>query len=131
MVLGNNDIQVSYTFGNTESKVAYWTSNTAASDEINRITYKMNSIQVKYGYQIALMRRIGFVPQIGWSMNQLKGVQKAGTKMYGDGASQQALTIGAKLLFVPTQHVQNWASDSSLMRPSTRLPKPLVSVLQV
>ena len=110
MVLGNNDFQVSYTFGNTESKVAYWTSNTGAADEINRITYKMNSIQVKYGYQIALMRRIGFVPQIGWSMNQLKGVQKAGTKMYGDGASQQALTIGAKLLFVPTQHVYLFAA---------------------
>lgn len=108
MVLGNNDFEVSYTFGSSESKVAYWTST--STEDVNRIAYKMNSIQVKYGYQIALMRRIGFVPQVGWSMNQLKGVQKKGNKMFGDGASQQALTIGAKLLFVPTQHVYLFAT---------------------
>jgi hypothetical protein len=108
MVLGNNDFEVSYTFGSSESKVAYWTSS--STEDINRIAYKMNSIQVKYGYQIALMRRIGFVPQVGWSMNQLKGVQKKGNKMFGDGATQQALTIGAKLLFVPTQHVYLFAT---------------------
>ena len=110
MVLGNNDFQVSYTFGNGESKVAYWTNTTSTADELNRISYKMNSIQAKYGYQIALMRRIGFVPQVGWSYNQLKGVQKAGNKMYGDGASQQALTISAKLLIVPTQHIYIFAT---------------------
>ena len=110
MVLGNNDFQVSYTFGNGESKVAYWTNTTSTTDDLNRITYKMNSIQAKYGYQIALMRRIGFVPQVGWSYNQLKGVQKAGNKMYGDGASQQALTISAKLLIVPTQHIYIFAT---------------------
>lgn len=107
-VLGDNDFQVSYTFGSTESDIAYWTNSNTGNRE-SSIAYKMNSIQFKYGYQIRLMRRIGFTPQIGFSYNTLSAVMKQGNNEYGDGASQQALTIGVKLLLVPVQHVYLFA----------------------
>ena len=108
MVLGDNDFQASYTFGNSESGVAYWTNNTTGNLE-SRIAYKMNSIQIRYGYQIRLMRRIGFTPQVGYSYNSLTAVVKQGSNDYGNGASQQALTIGVKLMLVPVQHVYLFA----------------------
>ena len=109
MALGNNDFSVAYTFGNVESNIAYWSSTTDATAEVSNMAYKMNSIQAKYGYQIRLLKRIGFTPQVGFSYNTLSAVLKKGTNKYGDGASQKAITIGAKLLFVPVQHVYLFA----------------------
>ena len=106
-VLGDNDIQASYTFGTTESDNAYWTNTTTGNLE-SRVAYKMNSIQLRYGYQIRLMRRIGITPQVGWSYNTLSAVVNQGNN-YGNGVSQQALTIGAKLMLVPVQHVYLFA----------------------
>jgi len=108
MVLGDNDFQISYTFGNTESDIAYWTNSSTGNLE-SRVSYKMNSAQIRYGYQIRLMRRFGLTPQVGFSYNSLSAVVKQGNNTYGDGASQQALTIGAKLLLVPVQHVYIFA----------------------
>ena len=107
-VLGDNDFQVSYTFGNSESDIAYW-SNTNTGNLESRVAYKMNSAQIRYGYQIRLMRRLGLTPQVGFCYNSLSAVVKQGTTSYGDGASQQALTIGAKLTLVPMQHVYIFA----------------------
>jgi hypothetical protein len=55
------------------------------------------------------MRRIGFTPQVGYSYNSLTAVVKQGNNDYGNGASQQALTIGVKLMLVPVQHVYLFA----------------------
>lgn len=107
-VLGDNDFQISYTFGNSESDIAYW-SNTNTGNLESRVAYKMNSAQIRYGYQIRLMRRLGLTPQVGFCYNSLSAVVKQGTTSYGDGASQQALTIGAKLTLVPMQHVYIFA----------------------
>lgn len=100
-VLWNNDIQASYTFGLTESNPVYW------GGDVNTATkYKMNSISVKYGYQIALARKFGFIPQVGYSYNTLAAsAAVAGNTIYGDGASSQALSVGAKFIIVPIQHL--------------------------
>ena len=108
VVLGDNDFQLSYTFGNTESDLAYWTNSNTGNLE-SRVAYKMNSAQIRYGYQIRLMRRLGLTPQIGFCYNTLSAVVKQGNNSYGDGASQQAITLGAKLLLVPIQHVYIFA----------------------
>ncbi|MBR1410233.1 MAG: PEGA domain-containing protein [Prevotella sp.] len=100
-VLWNNDIQASYTFGLTESDPVYW------DGDMNTATkYKMNSISVKYGYQIALARKLGFTPQLGYTYNKLTAsAAVAGNTIYGDGATSQALSVGAKLIIVPVQHL--------------------------
>ena len=100
-VLWNNDIQASYTFGLNESDPVYW------DGDMNTATkYKMNSIGVKYGYQISLARKLSLTPQVGYLYNTLTAnAAKAGNTTYGDGATSQALSIGAKLTIVPVQHI--------------------------
>jgi hypothetical protein len=65
----------------------------------------MNSIGVKYGYQVMLTRKMAVVPQVGYSVNMLTAKQEDGSVSFGDGASCKALTIGAKFLAVPMKHV--------------------------
>lgn len=100
-VFWNHDIQVGYTFGLNESDPVYW------GGDVNTATkYKMNSISVKYGYQIPLMRQFGFTPQIGYRYNMLSAqAATEGNTTYGDGASSHVLSIGAKLTLVPVQHL--------------------------
>jgi hypothetical protein len=66
----------------------------------------MNSIGVKYGYQFPLMRHLAITPQVGYSYNFLSAsAAESGNTTYGDGASAQTMTIGAKLVLVPMQHL--------------------------
>lgn len=100
-VLWNHDIQLSYTFGLSESDPVYW------GGDVNTATkYKMNSFGVRYGYQISLARKFGITPQVGFNYNTLSAQAAAeGNTTYGDGASSQSLSIGAKLTIVPVQHL--------------------------
>lgn len=100
-VIKGHDIQASYTFGLNESDPVYW------DGDMNTATkYKMNSISVKYGYQISLARKLALTPQVGYIYNTLTAnAAKAGNTIYGDGASSQALSIGAKFTIVPVQHI--------------------------
>lgn len=100
-VIKGHDIQASYTFGLNESDPVYW------EGDMNTATkYKMNSISVKYGYQISLARKLALTPQVGYIYNTLTAnAAKAGNTIYGDGASSQALSIGAKFTIVPVQHI--------------------------
>lgn len=100
-VYHRHDLQASYTFGLTESDVIYWDG-----DVNNGTKYAMNSLSLKYGYQFPLMRQLAITPQVGYSYHSLlaKEAQKGNT-VYGDGATAHSLTIGAKLIFVPMQHV--------------------------
>lgn len=101
MVYQHHDLQLSYTFGLTESDAVYW-----GGDKNTGTKYKMQSIGVKYGYQIPLMRQLAITPQIGYYYNSLSAsASAAGNTIYGDGASSQTLSIGAKLIFVPIQHL--------------------------
>ena len=101
LVYQGHDLQASYTFGLSESDAVYW------GGDMNTATkYKMNSISVKYGYQFNLMRQLAITPQIGYSYNFLSANAAAsGNTTYGDGASSSAVTIGAKLILVPMQHL--------------------------
>ena len=101
VVYQRHDLQASYTFGLTESDVMYWNG-----DQHTGTKYKMSSIGVKYGYQFPLMRQLAITPQVGWNYNFLSAnAAQTGNTTYGDGASSQALTIGAKIVLVPMQHL--------------------------
>jgi hypothetical protein len=100
-VYQRHDLQASYTFGLTESDVIYWDGDMNTGTK-----YKMQSIGIKYGYQFPLMRHLAITPQIGWNYNFLTAnPAQTGNTTYGDGASSQALTIGAKVVLVPMQHL--------------------------
>lgn len=100
-VYQRHDLQASYTFGLTESDVVYW-----GGDMNTGTKYKMSSIGVKYGYQFPLMRQLAITPQLGWYYNTLSAnAAQAGNTIYGNGASSQAVSIGAKLVLVPMQHI--------------------------
>ena len=101
LVYQGHDIQAGYTFGLSESDAVYW------GGDMNTATkYKMSSISMKYGYQFNLLRQLAITPQIGYSYNFLSANAAAsGNTTYGDGASSSAVTIGAKLILVPMQHL--------------------------
>ena len=101
VVYQRHDLQASYTFGLTESDAVYW------NGDMNTATkYKMQSIGVKYGYQFPLMRQLAITPQLGYYYNFLSAdAVESGNTTYGDGASSHALSIGAKLVIVPLQHL--------------------------
>lgn len=101
VVFHRHDLQASYTFGLTESDVIYWDG-----DINNGTKYLMNSFSLKYGYQFPLMRQLAITPQVGYSFHSLLAhAAQKGNTIYGDGATSHSLTIGAKLIFVPMQHV--------------------------
>jgi hypothetical protein len=100
-VYQRHDLEASYTFGIGESDVMYWNGDMNTGTK-----YKMQSIGVKYGYQFPLMRHLAITPQAGWYYNFLSATAaQAGNTIYGDGASSQALSIGAKIVLVPVQHL--------------------------
>ena len=100
-VYQRHDIQASYTFGLSESDIVYW-----GGDMNTGTKYKMQSLGVKYGYQFPLMRQLAITPQLGWNYNFLSAnAAQKGNATYGDKASSQAVTIGAKLVVVPVQHL--------------------------
>ena len=105
-VYQRHDLQASYTFGLNESEAVYW------GGDMNTATrYKMNSIGVKYGYQFNLMRQLALTPQVGYSYNFLSAnAAQSGNTTYGDGTSSQTATIGAKIVFVPMQHLYCFAA---------------------
>ena len=99
----NHDVQLNYTFGLSSSSAVNTYDDTGNYQ--SRLSYKMNSIGVKYGYQVMLTRKMAVVPQVGYSVNMLTAKQEDGSVSFGDGASCKALTIGAKFLAVPMKHV--------------------------
>jgi hypothetical protein len=100
-VYQRHDIQVSYTFGLSESDVVYWNGDMNTGTK-----YKMQSIGIKYGYQFPLMRQLAITPQVGYYYNFLSANAAVyGNTIYGDNASSNALSIGAKLVFAPIQHL--------------------------
>jgi len=99
----NHDLQASYTLGLTESKVTNW--NDGDGNFLGSAKHKMNSFAVKYGYQIPLSSRFALTPQVGYACNILSSSKVEGSEDYGDGNTAHYVTIGAKVLFVPIQHL--------------------------
>lgn len=98
-IISNFDIQLSYTMGLAESDEVHWYANeTNVEQETN--TYKLSTLQVKFGYQFPLSMRVGLTPQIGYMTQTLSS-----SGQYGNGANCGSFTLGAKLLIAPVPHL--------------------------
>ena len=98
-IISNFDIQASYTMGLGTSDEVHWYANeTNVEQEVS--TYKLNTLQLKFGYQFALSMRVGIIPQLGYMTQTLSSSGK-----YGDGANCGSFTLGAKLLVAPVPHL--------------------------
>ena len=98
-IISNFDIQLSYTMGLGESDEVHWYANeTNVEQEVS--TYKLNTMQVKFGYQFPLSMQVGIIPQIGYMTQTLSG-----SGQYGNGANCGSFTLGAKLLIAPVPHL--------------------------
>lgn len=70
----------------------------------------MNSLSVKYGYQLNLMRQFALTPQVGFTQNTINSQMVTGSKSFADGASSKCITLGVKLLLVPVKHFYLFAA---------------------
>lgn len=104
-ILGNNDLQLSYTFGTTTSDAVYLYD--ADNAYAGQLTYKENTFAAKYGYQIALLGRFAFTPQVGFAVHTLACTTNDPdfSTMYADGAVANSATVGVRLSWVPMQHL--------------------------
>ena len=98
-IISNFDIQLSYTMGLGSSDEVHWYAN-ETNVEQEASTYKLNTMQVKFGYQFPLSMRVGIIPQLGYMTQSLKS-----SGQYGDGANCGSFTLGAKLLIAPVPHL--------------------------
>lgn len=107
----NIDLQLSYTFGLGASSDVIWYSIAEGNDNYqSTMTYKRSCFAVKLGYQIELTERLGITPQLGYQIEQLSGTVTDGTNKFGDGASANCVSIGAKFLYAPIQRVYLFAA---------------------
>ncbi|MBO4802614.1 MAG: hypothetical protein J5545_12250 [Bacteroidaceae bacterium] len=106
--LYHHDLQLSYTFGIGESQqVNIYDANW---DYQSTQKYIMNSLSVKYGYQLNLMRQFALTPQVGFTQNTINSQMVTGSKSFADGASSKCITLGVKLLLVPVKHFYLFAA---------------------
>ena len=108
----NIDLQASYTFGFGKSSEVMWYSTDGNDTYLSGITYKRSTFAVKLGYQIELTERLGITPQVGYEIERLSGTVANGTILYGDGASANCFSVGAKLLYAPVQRVYLFANPA-------------------
>ena len=109
-VIKGHDIQLHYTFGLTASNPIHCYKGEGSDDYQSTISYKQSSFGIKYGYQVNLMDKLAITPQIGVCVDRLSGTLESGTNLYADGASATCVSIGAKLLYAPTQHFYLFAA---------------------
>ena len=104
-ILGNNDLQLSYTFGTATSDGVYlYDANT---EYAGALKYKENTFAVKYGYQIALLGRLAFTPQVGFAVHSLSctTTDPGFSKEYADQALANSATVSVRMAWVPMQHL--------------------------
>ena len=101
-IINNNDFQASYTYGLDSTPKLYWYD--ANGDVESSLTYKRNSIGMKYGYQIRLTQGLAITPQLGMSYEQLTAKQESGNKDFGKGADAWCATAGLKIFYSPVAH---------------------------
>ena len=108
-VYSHFDLQLSYTLGLGSSDPAYWYNLNGGNHELlSSNTYKMSSFGGRLGYQILLIPRMSITPQVGLSYQTIQGSLDKGfanNTVYADGAKAMNLTLGAKLIGVPSQFV--------------------------
>lgn len=98
----NFDLQLSYTLGMLSTDDLVWYYNGEYTGIMN---YKQNVFAAKLGYQFEAISRCAVVPQLGYALHTLAGSQAEGMGMTGDGGTCSCLTLGAKVMFVPSQHI--------------------------
>lgn len=108
----NFDLQASYTFGLTSSDDVPWYSTDGNDTYLSSMTYKRSTFAIKLGYQFELTERLGITPQLGYEIERLSGTVSNGTNAYGDGASANCLSIGAKLLYAPIERFYLFANPA-------------------
>ena len=108
----NYDLMASYTFGLNSSDEVPWYSNDGNDIYLSSMTYKRSTLAVKLGYQFVLTERLGITPQIGYEMERLSATVVNGTNTYGDGATANCVSVGAKLVFAPLQRVYVFANPA-------------------
>ena len=99
----NIDLQLSYTFGLGKSDLVNWYSTDDNDTYLSSMSYKRSTLALKAGYQFELTERLGITPQLGYEMERLSGTVEKGTNTYGDGATANCISIGAKLVFAPIE----------------------------
>ena len=67
------------------------------------MTYKRSTFAIKAGYQFELTERLGITPQLGFEIERLSATVQDGTNSYGDGATANCVSVGAKLLWAPIE----------------------------
>jgi hypothetical protein len=112
VVYKNIDLQASYTFGLTSSDDVPWYSTDGYDIYLSSMNYKRSTFAVKLGYQIELTERLGITPQLGYEIERLSGKVSDGTNTYGDGASANCISVGAKLLYAPMQRLYLFANPA-------------------
>ena len=108
----NYDLQLSYTFGLGSSDNVPWYSTDGNDTYLSSISYKRSTFAIKAGYQFELTERLGITPQLGYEIERLTGTVKNGTNNYGDGASANCISLGAKLLWAPIERVYAFVNPS-------------------
>jgi hypothetical protein len=102
VTLKNHDLQLGYTFGLVESNQSYW--NDSNNQFLGACKHKINSLSIKYGYQIPLLNKMAITPQLGYMLNMLSSTAVGNSEKYADGAKADLLTVGAKATYVPFHH---------------------------
>ena len=108
----NIDLQLSYTFGLSSSAEVPWYTTDGNDTYLSSMTYKRSTFAAKLGYQFELTERLGIVPQLGYEIERLSGTVSDGTNTYGDGASANCISLGAKLLWAPIERVYVFANPA-------------------
>ncbi|MBP5713519.1 MAG: PEGA domain-containing protein [Prevotella sp.] len=111
-VYNNIDLEVSYTFGLSNSSDIPWYSTDGNDTYLSTMNYKRSTLAFKLGYQMELDTHLGITPQLGYEMERLSGTVTDGTNTYGDGSTANCISIGAKLLYAPIQNLYLFATPA-------------------
>jgi len=87
-----------------------WYTTDGNDTYLSTMTYKRSTFASKLGYQFELTERIGITPQLGYSIERLSATVSNGTNSYGDGATANCLSLGAKLLYAPFERFYVFAN---------------------
>ena len=112
MVYKNIDLEASYTFGLSDSDDVPWYSTDGKDTYLSTMNYKRSTLAIKLGYQIELATHFGITPQLGYEIERLSATVKDGTNTYGDDASANCISLGAKLLYAPIQNLYFFATPA-------------------
>ena len=109
-VFKGHDFQAHYTFGLSSSDPIHSYTKDDNDNYLSSLEFKQSSFGLKYGYQFNLIDKLAITPQVGVNVDRLSGSVTKGTNLYADGASATCVSIGAKLLYAPAQHIYLFAA---------------------